>query len=118
MKVQWTICLTRKHYDAVHAATCCNVLFECCNSLNCPNLCCACTASYVALRPALDESGGFLTRQGRVIPSALEMLMAELSLEEEETMARRKKKDAARALIMALSVCGAFREAFHICLIS
>lgn len=51
----------------------------------------------MALRPALDESGSFLTRQGRVIPSALEMLMAEISLDEEETMARRKKKDAARA---------------------
>eukprot|EP01046_Picozoa_sp_COSAG06_P019247 COSAG06_NODE_1365_length_9687_cov_14.601064_5_plen_138_part_00 len=39
---------------------------------------------------------GFLTRQGAVVPSALEMLMAELSLSEEDTMARRKKKDAAR----------------------
>ena len=41
-------------------------------------------------------SQGFLTRQGAVVPSALEMLMAELSLSEEDTMARRKKKDAAR----------------------
>ena len=63
---------------------------------------------YVALRPALDQSGGFLTRSGAIVPSvrrqpsrsipasgpligtgrllswqALEMLMAELSLTEE-----------------------------------
>ena len=40
----------------------------------------------------LSQSNGFLCKNGVVVPSALEMLMAELSLPEEGTMMRRKKK--------------------------